>query len=226
MIRSTISVAAYAALATALPSGLGVRQERAPNGDYYVWLDRRFVDRLRAMRGPGESYSDVILKLVGYDGRSASGEYGASAPRPREPPRVLYADRRQRDQLLRNLLLINGGAAVAILAFMGSVISKDAGSHKIIGDIAGGLTYFASGVIASVTALGLTYFVHFATGLAAASQKAVWEHPYIVPGKHTAWLARLKIGLHILAVALAVLSAVLFVISLLAVKNAVTSFPA
>jgi hypothetical protein len=130
------------------------------------------------------------------------------------------------DALLRNLLLINGGAAVAILAFMGSVISKDAGSHKIIGDIAGGLTYFASGVIASVTALGLTYFVHFATGLAAASQKAVWEHPYIVPGKHTAWLARLKIGLHILAVALAVLSAVLFVIGLLAVKNAVTSFPA
>jgi hypothetical protein len=61
------------------------------------------------------------------------------------------------DALLRNVLLINGGAAVAILAFMGSVISKDAGSHKIIGDIAGGLTYFASGVIASVAALGLTY---------------------------------------------------------------------
>ena len=50
MIRITVSVAAYTALATAFPSGLGVQQERAPNGDYYVWLDRRFVDRLRAMR--------------------------------------------------------------------------------------------------------------------------------------------------------------------------------
>jgi hypothetical protein len=64
MIRITVSVAAYAALATAFPSGLGVKQERAPNGDYYVWLDRRFVDRLRAMREPGESYSDVIRRLA------------------------------------------------------------------------------------------------------------------------------------------------------------------
>ena len=57
-------MAAYAALATAFPSGLGVQQERAPNGDYSVWLDPRFVDRLRAMRRPGESYSDVILRLA------------------------------------------------------------------------------------------------------------------------------------------------------------------
>jgi hypothetical protein len=42
----------------------GVQQERAPNGDHYVWLDPRFVDRLRAMRGPGESYSDVILRVA------------------------------------------------------------------------------------------------------------------------------------------------------------------
>jgi hypothetical protein len=48
------------------------------------------------------------------------------------------------DVMLRNCLLINGGAAVAILAFMGTVISKNAGSH--IGDIAGGLTYFAWGL--------------------------------------------------------------------------------
>jgi hypothetical protein len=29
-----------------------------------VWLETSVVDRLRALRGPGESYSDVILKLV------------------------------------------------------------------------------------------------------------------------------------------------------------------
>jgi len=27
-------------------------------------LEPRFVDRLKAMRGPGESYSDVILRLA------------------------------------------------------------------------------------------------------------------------------------------------------------------
>jgi hypothetical protein len=64
MIRIQITTAADAALATALPSGLGVQQERAPNGDYYVWLDPRLVDRLRAMRKPGECYSDVIVRLA------------------------------------------------------------------------------------------------------------------------------------------------------------------
>ena len=29
----------------------------------YVWLAPNVVNRLRAMRGPGESYSDVILRL-------------------------------------------------------------------------------------------------------------------------------------------------------------------
>ena len=126
------------------------------------------------------------------------------------------------DAVLRNCLLINGGAAVAILAFMGAVISKNTGSGKIIENIADGLTYFAWGVIASVAALGLSYIVHFATYKHATSQKKVWEHPYITPGKLTACWAWLKIGLHVLAVALAVVSAVLFVIGLFAVKQAVT----
>ena len=29
-----------------------------------VWLEAAVVDRLMAMRGPGESYSDVVLRLV------------------------------------------------------------------------------------------------------------------------------------------------------------------
>jgi predicted CopG family antitoxin len=29
-----------------------------------VWLELRVVDRLKAMREPGESYSDVILRLA------------------------------------------------------------------------------------------------------------------------------------------------------------------
>ena len=30
----------------------------------YIWLPRAVVDRLAAMRGPGESYSDVILAVA------------------------------------------------------------------------------------------------------------------------------------------------------------------
>jgi hypothetical protein len=34
-------------------------------GERLVWLDHAVLARLRAMRGPGESYSDVIIRLAG-----------------------------------------------------------------------------------------------------------------------------------------------------------------
>jgi hypothetical protein len=64
MIRITITPAAYAAIADTLPSSVGVEQARAPNGDCFIWLAPAVVDRLRAMRAPGQSYSDVILLLA------------------------------------------------------------------------------------------------------------------------------------------------------------------
>ena len=40
--------------------------ENASNvkGERYVWLEPRVVDRLRSLRGRGESYSDVILRMA------------------------------------------------------------------------------------------------------------------------------------------------------------------
>jgi hypothetical protein len=35
-------------------------------GENLIWLDRAVVDRLRSLRGPGESHSDVILRLVAH----------------------------------------------------------------------------------------------------------------------------------------------------------------
>ena len=64
MIRIAITPAAYAAIAATLPGSVGVEPQRAPNGDYFIWLDPAVVNRLAAMRGPGESYSDVILRLA------------------------------------------------------------------------------------------------------------------------------------------------------------------
>jgi hypothetical protein len=36
-------------------------------GERYVWLDPGVVDRLRSLRGPGESYSDVIIRVARAD---------------------------------------------------------------------------------------------------------------------------------------------------------------
>jgi hypothetical protein len=52
---------------TPSPEPLGfVSYENASNakGERYVWLDPKVVEHLRSLRGPGESYSDVILTLA------------------------------------------------------------------------------------------------------------------------------------------------------------------
>jgi len=38
--------------------------EAIQQGERYVWLENAMADRLAALRGPDESYSDVILRLA------------------------------------------------------------------------------------------------------------------------------------------------------------------
>jgi hypothetical protein len=65
VIKIAISQAAFDAITATLPLGsVGYENEGNERGERYVWLDHAVVSRLRAMRGPGESYSDVILRLA------------------------------------------------------------------------------------------------------------------------------------------------------------------
>lgn len=41
-----------------------VDPEPDAEGERHIWLEPLFVDRLRALRRPGESHSDVILRLA------------------------------------------------------------------------------------------------------------------------------------------------------------------
>lgn len=65
MIRITITLAAYEAISATLPLGsVGVERKPGAEGERHIWLEPYFVDRLRALRGPGKNYSDVILGLA------------------------------------------------------------------------------------------------------------------------------------------------------------------
>jgi hypothetical protein len=61
MIRIAISQAAFEAIARTLALG-SVNFENATDeqGNRYVWLAPTVIDRQRAMRGPGESYSEAL----------------------------------------------------------------------------------------------------------------------------------------------------------------------
>ena len=62
MVRIAISVEA---IARTLPLGsVGYKNKVKERGERLIWLDRAVVDRLRSLRGPGESFSDVILRIA------------------------------------------------------------------------------------------------------------------------------------------------------------------
>jgi hypothetical protein len=64
MIGITISGKAYAAIAATLPPRPTAEKEIVPDGEYCVWLPRDVAIRLKALRKPGEIFSDVILRLT------------------------------------------------------------------------------------------------------------------------------------------------------------------
>ena len=65
MIRIAITQAAYEAIAATLPLGsVGYEAQRTDKGERLIWLEERWLDKLKAMRGPGDSYSGVILRTA------------------------------------------------------------------------------------------------------------------------------------------------------------------
>ncbi len=64
MISIPITEEAYEALKARIPRIDQAPTSKGRNGQMRISLDRKFVDRLLVLRGPGESYSDVILRLA------------------------------------------------------------------------------------------------------------------------------------------------------------------
>ena len=73
MIRIAVTEAAFHAVA-ALPLGRVVYEPRLnAQGERLIWVERIALDKLDAMRGADESYSDVILRLVEIEARQGVG---------------------------------------------------------------------------------------------------------------------------------------------------------
>jgi hypothetical protein len=65
MISIAITPAAYEAVRMSfLDLDNNAAAHSGPDGLARIWLDPKFVDRLDRMRGPRQSYSDVIMRLA------------------------------------------------------------------------------------------------------------------------------------------------------------------
>jgi len=64
MIRVVLTDEAYDAIASTLPKGAARWPMQRDRGQCFIQFEAAMVDRMRAVRRPGESYSEVILRLV------------------------------------------------------------------------------------------------------------------------------------------------------------------
>jgi hypothetical protein len=115
---------------------------------------------------------------------------------------------------LRMVLLINGGAAVALLSFMNN-LPKDQRQA-----IASALAWFAWGVAAAASALGLGYFTNYSMVGIQRSKILIYEPPFVSDGPRTPRWTWLNRAFHIAAVLVGLGSLVMFVVGMLRVKSA------
>ncbi|HEY3624006.1 MAG TPA: hypothetical protein VGL12_16740 [Roseiarcus sp.] len=68
MVKIAITPAAYSAITDTLALGtVAVEPERAADGSVHIWLHADVLAKLKSLCDPGESYSDVILRLAKGD---------------------------------------------------------------------------------------------------------------------------------------------------------------
>jgi hypothetical protein len=78
LIRIAITAAAFNAVAKTLPVGsFAYEPETTADGGRFIWIDRRARGQLDALRGPGESYSEIILKLAGIEAAKPGRKRGS-----------------------------------------------------------------------------------------------------------------------------------------------------
>ncbi len=123
---------------------------------------------------------------------------------------------------LRTLVVINGGAAIAVLTFLGGVAAKDKVDFAHVGRVAHTIIWFAFGVALAVTSLALAYCTHYATAATSSSYAMNWEHPYLSDGPKTRRWRWIKRGIHLASATTALASMVLFLIGMFTASTAIT----
>ncbi len=78
MIRISISSAAFEAIASTLPVGSAACEpQRTAQCGYFIWVERSWLNKLEALRQPGEGLSETIIRLVAMGAGGRPGRRAA-----------------------------------------------------------------------------------------------------------------------------------------------------
>ena len=122
---------------------------------------------------------------------------------------------------IRTVILSNGGAVVAVLAFLGNLSSKV--SPQQISAVANSLTYFSLGVAAGLLAMLGAYFTNYYHSCMGSSWVRTWQHPYFHDGPETPYYRRLASLYHWLAIIAGTASLLLLIYGIVDVRAGILS---
>ena len=129
------------------------------------------------------------------------------------------------DKALQALMYINGGAAIAMLGFVGAFAGREKIDLGSIARLAPGLAYFAFGVAFAVGAMGTAYFVNLARAEAFGHDTHTFEHPYCTEQEVALRLRTWAYRIQFLAFVLGVCSLWSFLFGAFSVRDFIEKMP-
>jgi hypothetical protein len=123
---------------------------------------------------------------------------------------------------LRALLILNGGAAVSILAFAGNFLPKDPSYlSKNLSILTSPLVWFAWGAALSPFAMAFAYFTNYSNAAAASTREHSYEYPYVYETDRSKRWGRMSVACQIMAVVIAFGSLGCFLFGMYEVRQAI-----
>jgi hypothetical protein len=121
---------------------------------------------------------------------------------------------------IRALLLVNGGAVVALLAFIGAMEAGESAAISL-DSLVEPVWFFAIGTGLSAVVSALAYLVNMFDSDIISSVKLTWQHPYVEKKPVAWWLFRSRTVVFCIAFLLAVGSLVSFFLGIWSVTSAI-----
>ncbi len=120
---------------------------------------------------------------------------------------------------LRTLILINGGAAVAMLAFISSLATRPTVN---LATMTAPLVWFVWGIVSAGFSVCFAYFTNYCIATSSSMKDRIWQHPWVSENSKSERWRKTAVWWQYLAVIAALLSLGLFIKGMLEVREAIT----
>lgn len=123
---------------------------------------------------------------------------------------------------VRTMLIINGGAAVALLAFIGQVVTLANGKFSDkLGELTVPLSWFAWGVALAAVSTACAYLANYCMATAQFAKIRTYEHPFIQPTKASKYWSKACVVFQCISVLAGAVSLILFLVGMTEVRDAI-----